>query len=70
MDGLECSQPLGAEHLPVQTSQVELDMSLWERDDGPIGEPLCEEDLMLQQQADKQYELGHLGDRRATMPSS
>jgi|APSaa5957512535_1039671.scaffolds.fasta_scaffold161319_1 hypothetical protein len=50
VDRLECSQPLAAEHIPKRASKVELDPSLWERDDGLIATAKCEEDLMLQQQ--------------------
>lgn len=71
VDGLECSQPLGAEHLPQRASQVELDASLWERDDGPMGMTQCEEDLMLQEQAeelaDTPYELDHPCNQKAMM---
>ena len=74
VDGLECSQPLGAEHLPERAHQVELDASLWERDDGPMGMTQCEEDLMLQEQAaelaDTPYELDHPGDQKAMMQST
>lgn len=48
VDGLECTQPLAAEHIPKRTSQVELDASLWERDDGLMATAQREEDLMLQ----------------------